>query len=297
MWGYESPEDLLADTGFLVHNAYVDPELRHQFAQQLEEEGEITGFEVQLRRKDEGTFWVSLNARVVRDEQGNVLHYEGTAEDITARRDAQKQIEASLHEKEVLLKEIHHRVKNNLQVISSLLNMQSQYANDPMDIDLFRSSIDRIKSMALIHDKLYRSENLARIYFHDYVRLLADDLCHAYAFGKNIAIKVDAEPISLDIDNALPLGLIINELVSNSLKHAFPDRRDGNLRLHLSSVGKEITLTVADNGVGFPEGTAFPGTKTLGLQLVATLVEQLEGTITLDNTAGAAFTIRFEQTD
>jgi PAS domain S-box-containing protein len=297
MWGYNSSEDLIADTAYLVQYAYVDPEFPLEFARQLEREGEVSGFEAELQRKDGGTFWVSLNARVVRNGEGEVLYYEGTAKDITSGREAQEQIRASLHEKDVLLKEIHHRVKNNLQIISSLLHMQSHYISDPRDVDLFRTSMDRIKSMALIHEKLYRSGNLARIFFPDYVKDLTNDLLHIYGLGKDLTVSLKIDPISLNIDNALPLGLIINELVSNSLKHAFPQKMDGNLGVRLRCEGDDITLTVSDDGVGLPGEMDFTDTQSLGMQLVVALVEQLDGTITLESSKGTDFIVRFRKTD
>jgi len=210
------------------------------------------------------------------------------------RMRAEEALQANLREKEVLLKEIHHRVKNNLQVMSSLLNMQSQHIHDSRDVDAFRASMDRIKSMALIHDKLYRSENLATIYLPDYVRDLAQGLLQTYGLGKGSELKIDVAPIIFDIDTAMHLGLIINELLSNSLKHAFRENMKGDIVVDIHKKGEEVEMLVSDNGVGFPADLDFMDTPSLGMQLVTTLVEQLEGAISLSRERGTAFRITFK---
>jgi two-component sensor histidine kinase len=233
----------------------------------------------------------NINFILVRLSSGDTFV---SCEDITERKQAEEALKASLREKEVLLKEIHHRVKNNLQVISSLLNMQSHHLNDPKDVDVFRSSIDRVKSMARIHDRLYRSGSLSNIYFPAYINDLVRELFANYSTGKGIELDFNVDPISLTIDDAIPLGLIINELVSNALKHAFPGDRQGSITIDLHSEGKKTVLLVSDSGIGFPADVNFADTQSLGMQLVVTIVEQLEGTIELDRDKGTAFRIVFE---
>jgi two-component sensor histidine kinase len=202
-----------------------------------------------------------------------------------------------------LLKEIHHRVKNNLQIISSLLNLQSSYIQDAQALEIFQDSQHRVRSMALVHEKLYRSSNLAQVDFAEYIRDLASFLFHAYgASAQNVTLKIWAEDIRLDVDNAIPCGLILNELLSNTLKHAFRpggDRplRDSEIRVEsYYSHDQQLTLVVADSGIGFPEALDFRNTTTLGLQLVNTLVRQLNGTLELDRSGGTRFTITFATT-
>ena len=217
--------------------------------------------------------------------------------EITQRQRAKDQIKASLKEKEVLLREIHHRVKNNLQIISSLLNLQSRYIKDKQVLHVFKESQDRIKSMALIHKKLYQSKDLARIDFAEYVRSLIADLFRSYKADYDlITLKTNIDDVFLGIDTAIPCGLIINELVSNSLKYAFPEDRQGEIRidLHSEKEGK-FTLIVSDSGVGFPKDLDFRNTESLGLQLICTLVDQLQGTIGLDRTGGTEFKIAFTE--
>ena len=228
------------------------------------------------------------------------------ARDITERKRAEEQIKASLKEKEILLKEVHHRVKNNLQVISSLLRLQSGYVKDKESLEMFRESCDRVRSMALIHEKLYQSEELSRVDFAKYIQDLTDHLFRSYgANSEAIRLKINVVDGLLGIDTAIPCGLIINELVSNSLRYAFPEGREGKICIDLRSDlpaapsdtaaqrGNKFTLIVSDNGVGLPKDLDFRNTKSLGLELVNTLADQLRGTIELDRSGGTAFKIRF----
>jgi two-component sensor histidine kinase len=217
--------------------------------------------------------------------------------EIGERRRAEEQIKASLREKEVLLKEIHHRVKNNLQVISSLLYLQSKSIEDEETLEMFKDGWNRIRSMALVHERLYQSRDLARIDFAEYVRNLADYLFRSYGVDSSlIKLKINVRDVSVGIDTAVPCGLILNELVSNSLKHAFPRGRAGEIRIELRSGGEgECSLIVSDDGVGLPGDLDFRDTESLGLQLVNTLVDQLEGIIEVDRNGGTAFRITFTQ--
>lgn len=210
-------------------------------------------------------------------------------------KQAENQIKASLNEKELLLKEIHHRVKNNLQVISSLLNLQLAQVKDKQAKEMFREGRDRIRSMAFIHEGLYRSERLSDVDFAGYVRSLTGSLFRSYGISSNaVSLKINAGKSVLGIDTAVPCGLIINELVSNSLKHAFPKGRKGEIFIDLHwQGGNRFVLVVGDNGVGFPEDVDFRNTESLGLQLVCTLTNQMDGTIELDRRGGTKLTIAF----
>jgi two-component sensor histidine kinase len=215
--------------------------------------------------------------------------------DITERKRAEEKIRASLREKEVLLKEIHHRVKNNLQIISSLLYLQATRTEHPGAISALRESRNRIKSMALIHERLYQSPNLASVDMGEYTRNLVSDLQRSHSIGERaVRLRLDIEDIPLGITEAIPCGLIINELVSNALKHAFPKGRAGEITIGLQRGGaNQVTLTVSDNGIGLPEQVDFRKSPSLGLTLINSLVEQLGGTIELDRSGGTAFTITF----
>jgi PAS domain S-box-containing protein len=222
-----------------------------------------------------------------------------TALDITERKHALENIRAALLEKEVLLKEIHHRVKNNLQIITTLLDLQSDSIDDKQAVRAFRESQDRIRAMAMVHEQLYQSRDLAHIDFGEYIENLAVFLFNSYMeYSERITLKVDVGQILLEIDSAIPCGLIVNELVSNALKHAFPDARQGeiSIRLHTGDDGM-IRLTVADNGVGLTAGLDFTKTETLGLQLVNMLTKQLRGRIELSGEHGTLWAISFRTMD
>jgi two-component sensor histidine kinase len=223
--------------------------------------------------------------------------------EISERREAQEQLNASLSEKEVLLKEIYHRTKNNMQVITSLLNLQSNQIDDPRYVALFNDSRNRIISMALVHEKLYRSKNLSNIDFKDYITSLANGLFSFYGKNaKNVSLSVNAGGIILGIDTAIPCGLIINELLSNCLKYAFPEGRSGSIFIDLKKTTAGDTsdsryeLTVSDNGIGLPEDIDIKSTKSLGLQLVTNLtMHQLRGSIELRRSGGTCYFIRFNE--
>lgn len=202
-----------------------------------------------------------------------------------------------LNEKELLLKEVHHRVKNNLQVISSLLNLQSEYIKDPEALQVFAESRNRVRSMALIHEKLYQSHDLARIDFADYLRSLTRSLQSSFGRSSSgVQIAVDVDEVMLGVDAAVPCGLIVNELVTNCIKYAFPGNRAGEIRVSMERVeGPGLRLSVADNGVGFPKDVDFRNTNSLGMQIITTLAEQLDGTIHMSNGVGTRFDISFPE--
>ncbi|MBN2460116.1 MAG: PAS domain S-box protein [Candidatus Cloacimonetes bacterium] len=215
---------------------------------------------------------------------------------ITELKEAQEKIKASLLEKELLLKEINHRVKNNMQIISSMLKLQLNYIKDKEAHRLFQNSHERVKTMALVHEKLYQSQDLARINFGDYIRSLTIYLYGSYKVrSSQIKLKVEIENTPMDINTAIPCGLIINELVSNALKHAFPDDRKGIVHVSLrTDIDGNNILTVKDNGVGFPPNLSLKKSKTLGLQLLQTLVAQLHGRLELKRKKETTFTITFK---
>ncbi|MDO8870115.1 MAG: PAS domain S-box protein [Methanobacteriaceae archaeon] len=216
--------------------------------------------------------------------------------DITQRKMAEEALKKSVKEKEMLVKEIHHRVKNNLMVISSLLNLQSTFIKDKEVLDIFRESQNRAKSMALIHERLYGSTDLKRIDFGDYIRSLATDLYHTYVANPAIVtLNFNVDSLMLDINTTVPLGLIVNELVSNCVKHAFPPGKKGEINIDFHEIDDEYVLKVCDTGVGFSEDIDFRNTESLGLQLVNNLVGQIDGNIELDRSHGTGFTIKFKE--
>jgi len=216
-------------------------------------------------------------------------------QEIKKRKLAEEKLIVSLREKKVLLREIHDRVKNNMQIILSLLRLQSKSTQDERMQEKFRVAQNRIKSMALIHEKLYQSEDLARIDFSDYIGSLATHLFSKYgAEEETVRFNIEVMDVYLDINKAIPSGLIISELISNSLKHAFPEGRKGEITVRMQGDNKgKYKLIVSDTGVGFPEVLNFKETETLGMQLVNDLVKQINGTIKLERDGGTKFEITF----
>ncbi|MBN2543927.1 PAS domain S-box protein [bacterium] len=232
-------------------------------------------------RKDGTSFPTFISTTLLKDNKGKSIEILMVCRDITEWKKAEEQIRNALTEKELLLKEIHHRTKNNLQVISSLLKLQAGYIENESVLEVFTETRNRIKSMSLVHEKLYRSEDLAVIDFENYIKSLASQLFASFVINSSkIRFQVEAKNVFLGIDTAIPCGLIINELVSNALKHAFPNNMDGVISIELTSKGKEdYAMLIQDNGMGFPKDIDFKNTASLGLQIVNTLVKQLKGSI------------------
>ena len=277
---FVDPDDLERMTRF--HQMRRDPDM------------DVPGeYEFQLIDKKENKKQVMLFASIIPGTTDSVV----SLLDITERKKSEVAIKQSLNEKELLLKEIHHRVKNNMQIISSLLNLQRSYIKDDKADHLLKESQGRVKSMALVHEKLYQTDDLARINVAEYIRSLTMNIFHSYSVKPGIVLRLDIGDVFFDIDTSVPLGLMINELVSNSLKYAFPHQDEGKVFISLrkeSDEGKYL-LRVGDDGVGFPEDLDFHETHSLGLQLVNTLVNQLDGSIELVKSNGTCFQIIIQQ--
>jgi two-component sensor histidine kinase len=209
------------------------------------------------------------------------------------RKKAENYVKASLAEKEVLLKEVHHRVKNNMQVIASLLQLQSTRVVDPRDAVLFRDSQDRIKSMALVYNRLYKSDYLSKIGLRSYATDLVNDLFHSYSLDTKMNhLNIQIDDIDIEIDLAIPCGLIINEVMSNSLKYAFPGERHGTINVSITARDEMLEMLLADDGVGLPEDLIPAETRSLGIRLIYTLAEQqLGGKVELKRDNGTQYRI------
>jgi len=230
------------------------------------------------------------------DKEGNPQYLLGISEDITEFKQAENELKESLRIKEVLLSEIHHRVKNNMQIISSLLNLQKNFVENEKASAVLLESQNRVKSMAMIHERLYQSGDFTRIDISEYIEKLLADLFYTYATSnEQVTSIINVDNLSLNIETAIPCGLIISEIVSNSLKYAFPGGRKGKLTVSLKAGDEWNELIISDDGIGFPEELDFKNTETLGLQLVHSLVGQIDGEITLDRSQGTKFTIRFKE--
>ena len=268
-------------------------------------QGNNDSFEIKLIRKDGSFLWVLINSKSLFNMDGKFIGALNLHTDITKRKEAE---EALANIEIARQKEIHHRIKNNLQIISSLLDLQAeQFKNreiikDSEVLEAFKESQNRVISMALIHEELHKGEVFETLNFSSYVKELADNLLLTYRLG-NCDIYLNTclgQKIFFDMDTAVPLGIIINELISNSLKHAFPDRNNGEIRIKLhreEGSDTSFTLIVSDDGVGIPEDLDIKDLDSLGLQLVTSLVDQLDGELELKRNNGTEFTIRFKVTE
>lgn len=295
MW--RIPADVLAthNDGLLLQyalNQLHAPEaflakVNHLYEHPLEESFDVLAF------KDDRIFERFSRPMLV---EGQAVGRVWSFRDITARRQAEEHVAESLREKEALLREIHHRVKNNMQVITSILQLQTNYIRDPAAREVFRECQGRIHTMALIHEKLYRSEGLAQIDFKDYLESLVGLLLRSHATkGTSLRQELQIEPVTLDVDTAIPLGLITNELISNCLKHAFTGRPKGVVRVILRKHnGDGFQLVVLDDGLGLPSGFDLEKTHSLGLRLVKILSAQINGRLEFSRGPGAEFTITID---
>ncbi|MEG4531291.1 PAS domain S-box protein [Microcoleus sp. D2_18a_D3] len=296
IWG-RSREELYADP--LKMMEWVHPEDKHLLEEAMGRvlQGESTNTEYRIFLPDGTIRWVCDRAFPIYDESGKIYRIAGICEDISDRKLTEARIQAALREKEVLIKEIHHRVKNNMQVISSLLQLQAQYIEDEPTLALFEESQTRIHSMALIHEQLYQSEHLDRIALPPYVENLVANLYQSFGCGNTaIQFNLNLDPIYLNIETAIPCGLIINEVVSNSLKYAFTQSAKGEINIEFNELtSQELQLIIQDNGSGFPPGFDVENAETLGLRLVRMLSSQLDASIAIDSQCGTCYTLIFKE--
>jgi PAS domain S-box-containing protein len=301
---------------------FVAQEDRQRFLTQLsalQDSPEVHDWEVRLQPRQQPLFPAALSIAPARNAQGQVVGLRWLVRDITApssirdeleqrvqertaalqaaiaeHQRTEERLQAALEEKEILLREVHHRVKNNLQVIASLLDLQADMLPDPQLHAAVEDSQQRIQAMALIHESLYQGADLARVNAADYLRRLSTRLFEAYGAAERIALQLEADAVRLEVNTAIPCGLILNELVSNALKYAFPDGRAGEVHIALRQARPgTCMLMVRDTGVGFPENIDFRHTNALGWQLICVLAEQLGGVIALGRQDGTTVTVTF----
>jgi hypothetical protein len=260
-------------------------------------QGQPQHYEKRFSIAGDKAIWVELYLDPVTVPGRKVSEVSYIVHDITEKKIIEERIKQSLLEKEILLKEVHHRVKNNLQVISSILNLQANYIRDQSVLDTLRELQNRIKSMALIHENLYQNKDISLLNFGDYILNLTQNLVHSYKmYGGDVNLVHNIEDVHLNLDYSIPCGLIVNELVSNAFKHAFPNNTRGSVEVSIRRQDQHVLLEVADNGVGFRSDLDFRNTDSLGLQLVNALVDQISGNIVQQTSNGTRYTITFNLT-
>jgi PAS domain S-box-containing protein len=292
--GFNSEEELIGKEFFDL----IAPESRAQaiiYLRKTMKEGITRNLEYSLLRKTGEQFVGEIDTAVIPDAYGKPVSFIATTRDITQRKHIQDQLKASIREKEFLLQEIHHRVKNNLQVISSILDMSSLRTEDPCALDLIENARSKIQTMAFIHSQLYRSERFDQIEMGEHIRELVSYLKAVYSGGKDIRFHVDISEVYLSLTQAIPCALVLNELVSNAFKHAFKRKRSGNIVIAMEiAAGNTIVINVKDDGAGVPKEFELSRTETLGLKLVRNLVEkQLKGKIRLTRKKYTEFHMTF----
>jgi two-component system, sensor histidine kinase PdtaS len=243
-------------------------------------------------KKDGSEFPIEIGLNPIETEEGKMVL--SAIVDISDRKQKEARIEAALGEKDLLLGEIHHRVKNNLQVVNSLLDLQIDRISDPAVLDMLRESQNRIKSMAMIHQTLYESNDFVEVDFGNFLDTMAPTLVSSYGVDSDqISLVIDVVEVRLPIHAAIPCGLVVNELVSNALKHAFPGGRRGEIKINLAKEDDNAVLSVSDDGVGIAEKHDLGHSKTLGLELVGLLADQLGGELSIKRANPTSFSLRF----
>lgn len=288
------------DEGYYAVMELIHPEDRPMVEKSIQNamvSHESFSNDYRLLKSDGSVRIISSKGQVINENSGTAPRLVVTEQDITEQKMAEEQIRSSLKEKEMLLAEIHHRVKNNLQVISSLLRLQSRFIEDEAAVSIFKETQNRVRSIAILHEKLYQSDDLAKIKIDEYVKLLAEDLLYFYELDDSkVEMKIDVEEVYLNIETAIPCGLLIDEMVSNSLKYAFKPGENGTITINLhSNQDKKFKLTVSDDGVGMSQDVDPKNSETFGMQLIKYLSNQLKADLELNREKGTEFILEFDE--
>ena len=293
MLGYKGNEMIGKNLkSFLEENETIaNPEVFKTYENGVKQENKYI-----FKKKDDTKIYTSVESSPIQEKNNNYTGAIALITNITEQVKAENKLKSSLNEKDVLLHEIHHRVKNNMQIISSLLNLQCEFVDNKKAVNVLKESQNRVKSMAMIHENLYKSEDLTHINFSDYILNLVSNLFFSYDID-NTQIKpiLETENVNLNMETAIPCGLIISEIISNSLKYAFPNGRKGQILISLKKIKKNYQLIIQDNGIGIPEDIEFDKLESLGLKLVFQLTTQINGKIEINRSNGTEFKILFNE--
>ena len=293
IFGFDDTETLVAHYKDLANTLYYRPERRAQFLDALLKNGEVKNFELEAYRRDGFVIWVSLNARISYWYNRDSFMIDGFISDMTDLKQTEHKLQTSLREKNVLLQEVHHRVKNNMQIISSMLNLEAMNVGNSHDKELLYVMQNRIQAMALVHEKLYASEQIEVVDLGEYTRELCMQVLDV--ISSELAPKIDfrLESIPSDIDFSVPYGLIVNELVMNAYKHAFEGIAFPKITVELRHQAGQLMLIIRDNGVGLPDNFDIAKSPTLGMNLIHSLIAQLDGQVSVFNRDGTVWEILF----
>jgi PAS domain S-box-containing protein len=296
IYGFSSKNEIVAQNMFNL----IQKEDRIEAAKNMERiirDGVLRDVEFNLLKKDGERFPAYMSIGIIPDLAGKPTTMMTTIKDISERKKVENELKKSLGEKERLLREIHHRVKNNLQVVVSLLSLQSDFVGEKEASEILRDSEVKVQSMAMVHKLLYQTTDISRLDFIEYLKKFTSKILDTYPIHENIQLNLNAQDIHLDADTAIPCGLIITELLTNSLKYAFNEDDQGSITIDMERKGDKYILTVADDGIGVPDDLDNISDEGVGLNLVNSLVLQLEGTLELDNSKGTKFVIEFPAGD
>jgi PAS domain S-box-containing protein len=278
-----------------VTDVYVNPGLREDLIKQIHEYGEVVDYELALQDKNSNTVYTSTNSHFLYDSEGNITGVEGSLRDVTERKKAEVDLKESLRQKELLMIELQHRVKNNLGIISSLLSLEMPKLKDENARSVFMNARTRILSMSGIYEQLYGSGNLESVNLAKYITDLANMILKTYSIrSRKLILETNLEEIHLDLRRTVPLGLILNELITNILKYAYPDGQGGSINIETRKDDNIITVKVSDNGIGLPEGFSIKRADTMGLSLVKMLVDQIGGYLNVESSCGTKISITFK---
>jgi len=291
--GYASPEEICSYLNDLSRQLYYREEKRGELLRDLKEHGFLQNYEIEAVKKDGTILWLNINCRISRRLEDGTFVIDGFMSDKTVLKQAEQQIRKSLVEKEVLLQEVHHRVKNNMQIVSSLLNLELLGSEDEVIREMIFVIQKRIQTMALVHEKLYSSENVASVELGDYIRDLTMQIIDVMADGVAIEADFELETIHAGIDFAVPFGLVVNELVMNAYKHAFKGITEPRIFIKLERDRDRLSLFLKDNGIGLPEDMVYEESKTLGMKLIYSLAAQLDGSVQFRNDHGTRCRVVF----